>query len=315
VTGLPDWVEPQLATLTSDRFSDLAWIFERKLDGERCLAFGQGGEVRLLTRNKKPANAAYPELVEALAGQRADGFVADGEVVSFDGARTSFERLQQRIHVAEPSHELRARVPVYYYLFDLMYAGGEDVRQRPLRERKELLRGTFTYDDPLRFTAHRNTDGVTYYAQACRDGWEGLIAKRADAPYRGGRSRDWLKFKCETGQEFIIGGYTDPQGSRAGFGALLLGYYDSDGKLVYAGKVGTGFDHVLLHDLHAELVKLEIPEPPFQRGKLPRPGVHWVEPRLVGQVGFTEWTGDGQLRHPRFQGLRRDKDPADVVRE
>jgi bifunctional non-homologous end joining protein LigD len=315
VTGLPDWAEPQLATLTSDRFSDPGWIFERKLDGERCLAFGQRGRVTLLTRNKKQANAAYPELAEALAGQDADGYVADGEVVSFDGDRTSFARLQQRIHVGKPSAALRARIPVYYYLFDVLYAGGQDVRERPQRERKEILRGLFSFGGPLRFTAHRNTDGVDYYAQACRDGWEGLIAKRADAPYHGGRSKSWLKFKCETGQEFVIGGFTDPQGSRTGFGALLLGYYDRERRLVYAGKVGTGFDHVLLHDLHEEMVKLETREPPFQIGKLPRSGVHWLKPRLVGQVGFSEWTGDGQLRHPRFQGLRRDKEPADVVRE
>jgi DNA ligase D-like protein (predicted ligase) len=269
----------------------------------------------LLTRNQKSANAAYPELVDALAGQDARGYVADGEVVSFDGDRTSFERLQQRIHVGNPSAGLRARIPVRYYLFDVMYIDGEDVRQRPQRERKQLLHDLFAFGDPLRFTAHRNTDGVDYYAQACRDGWEGLIAKRADAPYRGSRSRDWLKFKCESGQEFVIGGYTDPQGSRTGFGALLLGYYDSDRKLVYAGKVGTGFDHVLLHDLHAELAGLQTQQPPFQRGKLPRHGVHWVRPTLVGQVGFSEWTDDGQLRHPRFQGLRRDKEPTDVVRE
>jgi DNA ligase D-like protein (predicted ligase) len=311
----PDWVEPQLATLTRDWFSDPAWIFERKLDGERCLAFGRGGEVHLLTRNKKSANAAYPELAEALARQEAGDFIVDGEVVSFDGGQTSFAHLQQRIHVAHPSAGLRARIPVFYYLFDIMYAGGEDVRARPLRERKELLRRQFTFDDPLRFTAHRNTDGAEFIKQACRDGWEGLIAKRADAPYHAGRSKDWLKFKCQSGQEFVIGGYTDPQRSRVGLGALLLGYYDSEGRLVYAGKVGTGFSQQVLRDLHAELSAMERPGPPFDGGKLPRSGVHWVAPELVAEVGFSEWTQAGELRHPRFQGLRRDKAPADVVRE
>jgi DNA ligase D-like protein (predicted ligase) len=311
----PDWIDPQLATLTRDRFSDPAWIYERKLDGERCLAFGRGGQVRLLTRNRKPADAAYPELAEALARQEASDFIVDGEVVSFDGSQISFAHLQQRIHVGRPPAELRARIPVYYYLFDIIYSGGEDVRDRPLRERKELLRRQFSFDDPLRFTAHRNTDGEAYFGQACRDGWEGLIAKRADAPYSPGRSKDWLKFKCESGQEFVIGGYTDPQGTRTGFGALLLGYYDPGGRLVYAGKVGTGFSRELLHDLHDELVRLERDRPPFDQGKLPRPGVHWVEPALVGEVGFSEWTEDGQLRHPRFQGLRRDKAAAEVVRE
>ncbi len=313
--GQPDWVEPQLATLTRDWFSDPAWIFERKLDGERCLAFGRGGEVHLLTRNQKSANAAYPELAEALARQEASDFIVDGEVVSFDHDQTSFAHLQQRIHVAHPSAELRARIPVFYYLFDIMYAGEEDVRARPLRERKELLRREFTFDHPLRFTAHRNADGAEFIKQACRDGWEGLIAKRADAPYHAGRSKDWLKFKCQSGQEFVIGGYTDPRRSRVGFGALLLGYYDADGHLVYAGKVGTGFTQDLLLSLHQELAAMEQPTPPFQSGKLPRSGVHWVKPELVAEVGFSEWTQAGELRHPRFQGLRRDKPATDVVRE
>jgi bifunctional non-homologous end joining protein LigD len=241
--------------------------------------------------------------------------VVDGEVISFVGDVTSFERLQQRIHVGRPSAELRARVPVFYHLFDIMCSAGTDVRQRPLRERKELLRKQFSFTGPLRFTEHRSPDGVAYFKQACQDRWEGLIAKRADAPYRSGRSRDWLKFKCEGGQEFVIGGYTDPRGSRTGFGALLLGYYDTDGRLVYAGKVGTGFDQRLLDSLHEQMVRIERDQPAFDRGKLPRSGVHWVKPRLVGEVGFSEWTDDGMLRHPRFQGLRRDKSPAEVVRE
>jgi bifunctional non-homologous end joining protein LigD len=223
--------------------------------------------------------------------------------------------LQQRLGVRQPDPALIARYPVYYYIFDVLWADDRDVRQLPLRERKRILRELLTFDDPLRFTEHRDTDGEAYYREACANGWEGVIAKRADAPYRAGRTRDWLKFKCESGQEFVIGGFTDPQRSRIGFGALLLGYYDSDGKLVYAGKVGTGFSQQTLDSLHAALVSLERDQPPFDQGRLPRSGVHWVEPRLVGQVGFSEWTTDGQLRHPRFQGLRDDKDPAEVVRE
>jgi bifunctional non-homologous end joining protein LigD len=312
---IPDWVDPELATLTKERFSRPEWIFERKLDGERCLAFGEGGQIRLLTRNRKSANAAYPELVEALAAQSADGFVVDGEVVSFEGTETSFSRLQQRIHVGHPSPELRARIPVYYYLFDIMYSDGTDLRARPLSERKEVLRRQLSFGDPLRFTEHRDTDGERYFEQACRDGWEGLIAKRLAAPYQAGRSRDWLKFKCQAGQELVIGGYTDPRGSRTGFGALLLGYYDPEGRLTYAGKVGTGFTHTLLDDLHDQMVRLRRDRPAFDRGQLPRSGVHWVEPRLVAEIGFSEWTPDGLLRHPRFQGLRRDKAAAEVVRE
>ncbi len=312
---IPAWVQPELATLTSDRFSDPGWIFERKLDGERCLVFREGSRARLMTRNKKEITATYPELAGALAGQADVDFVADGEIVAFAGGRTSFARLQQRMQAARPDPELISSVRVYFYLFDLMFVSGYDIRKLPLRERKGLLRGLISYTGPLRFTAHRNTDGEEYWRQACGRGWEGLIAKRADAPYRAGRSRDWLKFKCESSQEFVIGGYTDPQGTRSGFGALLLGYYRPDGQLAYAGKVGTGFDERTLSSLRATLAGLERPMPPFDRGELPQAGVHWTEPRLVAQVAFTEWTPAGQLRHPRYLGLRRDKDPADVVRE
>jgi ATP-dependent DNA ligase len=196
-----------------------------------------------------------------------------------------------------------------------MYADGQDVRPLPQLERKQLLRQLVSFDGTLKYTEHRERDGLEYFQQACCDGWEGLIAKLADAPYVGGRSRYWLKFKCENAQEFVIGGYTDPHGSRHGIGALLLGYFDADGRLTYAGKVGTGFDNRMLTRLHATLSRLERAQPAFQAGKLPRSGVHWVEPRLVAQVAFTEWTADGQLRHPRFQGLRLDKNPEDVVRE
>ena len=314
---MPSWVEPQLATLTRERFSDPKWIFERKLDGERCLAFaGQDGDgVRLLSRSRHEITTTFPEIARAIAEQRHGELVVDGELVAFEGEQTRFGRLQQRLGVARPSSKLLADYPVYYYLFDVLYADGRDTRQLPLLERKKLLAGALTFRDPLRFTEHRERDGEALSAQACRDGWEGLIAKRADAPYQSGRTRNWLKFKCENAQEFVIGGFTDPQRSRVGLGALLLGYYDG-GELVYAGKVGTGFDNATLLRLHDRLARLERDDPPFTGGRLPpRRGVHWVEPRLVGEVGFSEWTSDGELRHPRFQGLRDDKEPRDVVRE
>jgi DNA ligase D-like protein (predicted ligase) len=310
----PAWITPQLATLTRDRFSDPKWVFERKLDGERGLVFASGRNLRLMTRNQHDVTATHPEVAAALRAQRAGDFIADGEIIAFDGDQTSFARLQQRLGVRDPEPALLESVPVSFFLFDLLWSGGEDIRPRPLLERKQLLADLLSFDGPLRYTGPRAGDGEAFFREARASGWEGLIAKRADAPYRAGRSRDWLKFKCENAQEFVIGGYTDPQGSRTGFGALLLGYYQ-DGELIYAGKVGTGFDQRTLTSLHKELAALERPRPAFSGAALPRSPVHWAEPRLVGQVGFSEWTADGQLRHPRFQGLRRDKDPADVVRE
>jgi bifunctional non-homologous end joining protein LigD len=313
--GQPAWVEPELATLTKERFSDPAWLYERKFDGERCLAYRAGGQLRLMTRNGKQVNSTYPELAAALAAQDCADFIVDGEVVAFEGAETSFSKLQQRLGVRQPGEDLLAAVPVYFYLFDVMWADGRDTRPLALRERKQVLRRLLKFSGPIRYATHRIHDGEAYYARACASGWEGLVVKRAHAPYRPGRSRDWLKFKCQAGQEFVVGGYTDPKGSRTGFGALLLGYYDGDGRLAYAGKVGTGFDDAALASIYRTLTALHRPEPPFDRGTVPRTGVHWVEPRLVGQVVFSEWTTAGQLRHPRFEGLRRDKDPASVTRE
>jgi bifunctional non-homologous end joining protein LigD len=314
--GKPAWFEPELATLTRDRFSDPAWMYERKLDGERCLAFRDGGQVQLMTRNRKMVASTYPELVEALGAQRSGDFVVDGEVVAFSGGQTRFAQLQQRMQQAHPSAEQVRTVPVQYYIFDVLWADGADLRRQPLRERKQRLSQLLDFADPLRFTEHRVGDGVEFYSEACRLGWEGLIAKRAGAPYQAGRTKDWLKFKCENNQELVIGGFTDPQGTRTGLGALLLGYYDGDGKLVYAGKVGTGFNQQTLDLLHTELSAMEQDRSPFERGDLPRErGVHWTQPRLVAQIGFSEWTTDGRLRHPRFQGLRRDKSPAEVIRE
>lgn len=314
--SLPAWVEPELATLTRDRFSDAGWLFERKLDGERCLTFADSDGVRLMSRNQRDISTTYPEIAAAVAAQiTAPGQILDGEIVAFRGGATSFSQLQQRLGLLHPSESLVSSVPVTYYIFDILYTGGRDARSLPQRERKQILRQVLSFEDPLRYTEHRERDGEMYYAQACRDGWEGLIAKRAAAPYHAGRTRDWLKFKCENAQEFVIGGYTDPQGSRQGLGALLLGYYDTGGRLNYAGKVGTGFSESVLRQLHSTLSRLTRHNPPFDIGRLPRAHVHWVEPRLVAEVGFSEWTTDGQLRHPRYQGLRDDKDPSEVVRE
>jgi bifunctional non-homologous end joining protein LigD len=321
---VPAWTDPMLATLTEERFSDPRWLFERKFDGERCLAFGRdlggAGRVTLMSRNANDISAAYPELATALERQRtADDFIVDGEIVAFEGRQTSFQRLQRRIHLRAPGPLVQAQVPVYFYLFDVVHLGGFDVSGLPLIDRKRLLRRLLRFGDPLRFSTYRLTDGERLYADACRRGWEGLIAKRLAAPYSRGRSKDWLKFKCASGQELVVGGFTDPKGGRVGFGALLLGYYEGD-RLLYAGKVGTGFDTTTLRTLDGRLRALERETSPFATAKIALRDaagarVHWVEPRLVAQVVFSEWTADGHLRHPRYEGLRDDKDPREVVRE
>ena len=293
-----------LATLTEERFSDPGWIFERKLDGIRLLAFRNGARLRLLSRNKLEQSRSFPAIAAALSEQPCRDFVIDGEVVAFDRGATSFSRLQRR----------GEGVAVYYYVFDIMHVNGRDSRGLPLLERKRVLTETIEFSGHIRYTAHRTRYGERYLDEACSKGWEGLIAKDVSAPYEGKRSRAWLKMKCVNEQELVIGGFTDPRGSREAFGALLVGYYDG-GALKYAGAVGTGFDRELLRSLHDKLVKLEQPSPPFTADGLPRKGVHWVKPRLVAQIGFAEWTRDGKLRHPRFLGLRTDKAPRDVVRE
>jgi bifunctional non-homologous end joining protein LigD len=307
---------PALATLWREPFSDPRWVYERKLDGVRCLGYCQDGKVWIRSRSGGDMGNAFPEVVEALQRQRCPDFVVDGEVVAFDGAQTSFAALQPRIHLTNADRARRTGVRIFYYVFDLLHLDGHSTRSLPLRDRKALVKDLVEWKDPLRFTTHRNGDGREFFADACSKGWEGLIAKRADAPYPSGRSKDWLKLKCEQGQEFVVGGWTDPRGSRVGFGSLLLGYYEPGGDLVYAGKVGTGFDTKLLRALHDRLNALERPSAAFRSGPLlPRREVHWIEPELVAEVAFSEWTRDGQLRHPRFKGLREDKDPRRVVRE
>ena len=218
------------------------------------------------------------------------------------------------MQLRNPDEARRVGVTVFYYLFDLLYLNGYDLREVPLVHRKALLKEAFEFGDPLRYTQHRGRDGEAYHKEACRKGLEGVLAKRADSIYVSGRSRDWLKFKCWEEQEFVIGGFTDPKGGRVGFGALLLGYYEG-GSLRYAGKVGTGFDTGLLVSLGKKLSSLQIKYSPFADELKAGKGVHWVRPALVAQVSFTQWTRDGRLRHPRFLGIRRDKDPREVVRE
>ncbi len=311
---VPSWVEPMLATLVHESFSRDGWIFEPKLDGERCLTFRDGKKLQLFSRYRKPLNGTYPELVGPLASQPPENYVADGEIVAFKDGLPSFSQLQRRMQVRDPQEALRSGVQVFYYVFDLLHLNGYDLREVPLIHRKELLRRAFEFAGPIRYTEHREREGDAYYAEACRQGREGIIAKDGASRYVSSRSKDWLKFKCALEQEFVIGGYTDPKGQRAGFGALLVGYYEDD-KLVYAGKVGTGFDTQTLLNLASELSSLEVRNSPFSGEAPARRGVHWVRPKLVAQIAFTEWTHGARLRQPRFLGIRRDKPAREVGRE
>jgi DNA ligase D-like protein (predicted ligase) len=303
-----------LATLTDRRDFGEDWLLERKFDGERCVARKDAGEVRLASRTAKDLTRTYPEVRSALTRQRHRDLVLDGEVVAFDGNQTSFSRLQQRLGVMNPSAERVAANPVVYCVFDLLELDGVDLRDLPLLERRGRLTDAIRPGAALQLSEAWREDSQKRFAQACRAGWEGLIAKRAAGPYVAGRSRDWLKLKCVWEQEFVIGGYTDPAGSRTDFGALLVGYYE-DGRLRYAGRVGTGYTAATLRELGARLRKVERSESPFIDARPIPKGTHWTRPGLVAQIGFAEWTNDGRLRQPRFLGLRDDKRSSDVVRE
>ena len=281
----PEWVEPMAATLTQERFSGPEWIFERKYDGIRLIAFKRGPDVQLLSRNRLPKE--IPAVSSAIAALPVHDAILDGEVTW-------------------------GRETPGYHVFDIMWVDGRDVTALPLDARRELLRAL-----PLKAPLHRvaTLADPAPWERACREGWEGVIAKRRDSKYEHRRSPHWLKMKCEASQELVVGGFTDPQGGRVGFGALLVGYFDGD-DFVFAGKVGTGFDTKLLLELRARLDAIEIPSSPFTRSTgLPRLRAHWVMPEIVVSVSFIEWTVHGKLRHSRLRGIRDDKAARDVVRE
>lgn len=322
----PTRIEPQLASAGGGNPGP-GWVYERKFDGVRLLAFVRDGEVRLRTRKHVPVDDAFPELTEALRSSARSNLVVDGEVVALDGDATSFSRLQGRLGLGltprgrprpdpgrGPHPGQGSRVPVHFYIFDLLSIDGHDLRQLPLRARKQLLVGALDWEDPLRYSDHWTGKREELFQSACRSGWEGLIAKDPEALYRAGRSRRWRKLSCSRGQELVVGGFTEPASARSRFGALLLGYYDDRGALRYAGKVGKGFDDAMLETLDELLRGLEREDPPFIDPPADREA-HWVEPHLVIQVSFTEWTDAGRLRQPRFDGLRIDLDPSEVVRE
>ena len=302
-----------MLAIVGDRpFSHPDWLFEIKYDGVRVLAERAGPTVELFGRNRQRVTARYPEVAEALRAHPAEHFLVDGEVVALDaGGRPSFQRLQERMHVLRPADvaRLRERVPVSAVFFDCLALEGHDVRGLPLVARKELLARLLPARGTVAHGGHVVGEGKAFFDAAGRLRLEGIVAKRAASPYRDGRSRDWIKIKCQLREEFAIGGYTDPQGSRARFGALHLGRY-ADGRFVYVSKVGTGFDGARLDHAWARLQPLRRATSPFASGAPAGRGHHWVEPRLTCEVRFTEWTEDGGLRHPIFLGFS-DHKPSD----
>jgi DNA ligase D-like protein (predicted ligase) len=313
---MPEWIPPMLATLTEGLPTTGKWVYEPKLDGVRALIYADGRGIRMYSRNRNPLNSAYPELIEALGGAVRGSAVLDGEVVAFDPERgiTSFARLQQRMQLRDPVRASRSQVAVHLYLFDCMYYEGIDLTGLRLPERKSVLKDVVWFEDPVRLTPIHLDGAPEMLATACARGEEGIIAKRADSRYVSGRSTDWLKIKCLRRQELVVGGYTAPRGSRERLGALLVGYYD-DGSLRYAGKVGTGYDRTSLEVLHQRLAPLHRATSPFSTGPKPAAEIQWVSPKLVAEIGFSEWTSAGMLRHPRYLGLRDDKPARDVRRE
>jgi bifunctional non-homologous end joining protein LigD len=306
-----------LATLADTPFSDPAWLYEIKYDGVRVLAARDGGRVALHGRAGQDFTARYPEVVTALRALPLERFVLDGEVVALDEAgRPSFQRLQNRMHLTRPADVVRgpATVPVSAVFFDALALDGRDLRRRPLLERKAALALTVPARGVIRYGDHVLERGEAFYEAAAEQRVEGILAKRADSVYTGGRTRDWLKLKCHLRQEFVIGGWTDPQGGRGWFGALHLGVYE-DGRLVYVAKVGTGFDEPTLRRVWDRLQPLVRATSPFAAGTPAGRGHHWVEPRLVCEVRFSEWTEEGGIRHPAFLGLRDDKRPEECHRE
>ena len=306
-----------LASQGQRPFSGPGWLFEIKYDGVRILAARDGDAVTLYGRAGQDFTSRYPEVVTALRALPATRFVIDGEVIALDeNGRPSFQRLQNRMHLTAPTDVERARgvVPVSAVFFDALALEGRDLRKLPLAERKALLALTVPARGVIHYGGHVLEQGEAFYEAAAEQRLEGIVAKRAEGRYTGGRTREWLKIKCHLRQEFVIGGWTDPQGARGWFGALHLGVYEGD-RLVYVGKVGTGFDESMLRQVWDRLQPLARPKSPFTSGTPTGRGHHWVEPTLVAEVRFTEWTEEGGIRHPAFLGLRADKPAKDCRRE
>ena len=309
---MPEFVSPQLATLEDKPPAGDEWLHELKFDGYRMLCHLNHGGVRFWSRNKKDWTHKFPHLGKAIKEFPASTAILDGEVVAVDSkGRASFQKLQQAMKTGDAGF--------IFHVFDLIYLDGANLTRTPLRLRKSLLESLFESvpaKSPLRYSDHVEGDGAKFFKQACNYGIEGIVSKLADSAYESTRTRTWVKVKCIKRQEFVIAGFTLSDKDFPGFGALILGVYDK-GKLIYAGRAGTGFTIKQRLELRKKLDQIVRPTSPFaEKPKDPRlKRAVWVTPKLVGEVAFTEWTDDGSVRHPSFQGLREDKKAQDVVRE
>ena len=312
---MPEFLPPQLATLVSEAPAGDEWLHELKFDGYRMLCHLSRGQARFLSRNGKDWTEKFPGLLEALKNFPAANAILDGEIVILDKeGRSSFQKLQQAMKSSSS--------PFIFEIFDLVYLDGFNITRTPLRERKALLQELLTSDKlqgtrrQLRYSDHVEGNGPQFFKQACEHGIEGVVSKLADSAYESTRNRNWLKTKCIKRQEFVIAGYTPSKKGFPGFGSLILGVYDK-GKLIYSGRVGTGFSIKQRLELQQKLDRISQASMPF--AVMPKdPGLreaHWAKPLLVAEVEFTEWTADGSIRHPSFQGLREDKKPTEIVRE
>ncbi len=307
---LPLALAPQLATLATSAPTQGDWIYEIKFDGYRVLARVDGSDIRLFTRRGHDWTSKLKHLLPAIAALNLPNAWIDGEIVIESGqGRTDFQALQNAFDAA-------ATGDIHYLVFDLPYYADHDLRQVPLRERRNLLRQLMASkaSDLLKFSEDFEADAGSLLEAACQLRLEGVIGKRADSSYVSARSPTWIKLKCTQRQEFVIGGYTDPKGSRTGIGSLLLGVHDVHGRLIYSGNVGTGFDHKTLNDLHGKLSAMKTAKPAFHQLPTSIKG-HWVSPKLVAEVSFGEWTSEGRIRHSVFHGLRTDKSPATITEE
>jgi len=322
--AMPTVIHPMLATLVEDPFDNPQWLFEIKWDGYRSVAFLDGGKARLVSRNQNDMTSQYPELRDLPNYVRARTAVLDGEIVALDDSgRPSFSLMQQRTGISGAGRKVKAAdrsVPIAYYVFDLLYLDGYDLMRVDLEKRKELLAGIIAGSGLVRYSDHHLQQGVALFEAAKQQGLEGIVAKRRNSCYEQKRSREWLKMKITRRQECVIGGYTDPRGSREHFGSIILGLYDEKGRLLHVGQAGSGFTEKTHEDMWRLLQKLKTDKNPFTNKVESTRGTHWVKPELVAEIKFSEWThetadGGVKMRAPVYQGLRPDKPARECVFE